>query len=91
MAKINFSDMVESAKEGFAIAVAKVIEERIMANFVGNANFVSGIAKLVVSSFVPSSGLLKYLKVAMVVDAGEDLAYSLLGGFFGRGEEVNVI
>jgi len=91
MAKIDFEGMVESAKEGFGIAIAKAITERLMANFVGNANIVSGVTKLVVSSFIPSSGLLKYVKVGMVVDAGEDLVYSLLGGFGFSGEEVNVI
>lgn len=91
MAKLDFEGMVESAKEGFAIAISKTITERLLAGFVGNANFVSGITKLVISSFVPSSGLMKYVKVGLVVDAGEDLVYSLLGGVFGGGEEVNVI
>jgi len=91
MAKVDFEGMVESAKEGFGIAIAKTFSERLLSNFVGNANVVSGVAKLIISSFVPSSGLWKYLKVAMVVDAGEDLVYSLLGGFGFSGEEVNVI
>jgi len=65
------------------IAGAKSISERILTNFIGNGTLMSGAMKIagaigLVSGVKGKTG--KILGTALMVDGGEDLVTSVLGG-----------
>ena len=63
-----------------AIAGFKVIEEKILAPFVGNSDFKSGGIKIGLSiltkKIVPNNKWLNYMALALFIDGVEDIAYN---------------
>lgn len=64
-----------------AIGAAKHLEERFTQPIIGNGTIVSGLIKGVVGGIIDGKGgkIGKYISGAFAVDAGEDIAVSLLG------------
>ncbi|RZN36692.1 MAG: hypothetical protein EFT35_07785 [Methanophagales archaeon ANME-1-THS] len=64
--------------------VIKSLEEPILAGIVGDGNFVSGAAKMVIAAVLPGQGRLSNMaKMGFGIDAGEDFALALMGLFGG--------
>jgi hypothetical protein len=75
--KVNASGFVDL----IAIGVAKQLEERFTAPYIGNGTLQSGIIKGVIGGVIAGKGgrLGNIVSGALGVDAGEDLAIGLMG------------
>jgi len=78
--------------ELFVSGFSKQLGERFLSGFVGNSNFISGVAKLIIASLMPKSN--KYIKAVAMgigVDGVEDIIINLLGGATTTGATVGEI
>lgn len=73
------TDMVDA----LGMALVKSLEERLLAPFVGNGTFVSGIAKGIISFIIPTVGgnnrWTKIASSAFLIDCAEDIVTAGLG------------
>ena len=85
------TDMVDA----LGIALVKSVEERLLAQVVGNGNFVSGIVKGIISFVIPAVGgsnrITKVASQAFLIDSAEDFVnagLNMVGGIGGGEMEV---
>ena len=72
-----------SVMDALEIAVAKSLSERLLSPLVGNGTLMSGAIKIGSAVFLlggNKSSLWKILGTAVMVDGGEDIITSFLGG-----------
>jgi|Deesub1362A_J573_1020465.scaffolds.fasta_scaffold70365_1 hypothetical protein len=70
--------------------LVKSFTEPLLANYIGNANLVSGAVKIGIGYGVQKfigGNVAKYIKMAMLIDGAEDIVYGLFrGGLQAQGQ-----